>query len=362
MARFWAQYRRIILFTIALILFFWLLWVLRNLLLPFLIGLILAYLLLPPILWIEKKLPKKNRWMGFKRILLILLIYLAVIGIVVVIGIFTIPSIVDSINQFIQNLPQLLPELWNNIQDAINRFQQNLPPQIRDQISGYLTNILSTIGNVLRSSLAASVSVISGTFGLILGFLSLPVFLFYILKDAEKLSRGFYSGMSPWTAEQARNILGIIQDILGRYLRSAIILGLAVGILDLIGLTILGIPYAVVLALWAGVTEIIPILGPWIGATAGVIVTLATDASKTIWVVILYLAVQILEGNLLVPRIHGEYLQIHPAVIIVLLVIGGHFAGFWGIILIVPVTSVIVRLYRYIARTTRREEIQRPQA
>jgi predicted PurR-regulated permease PerM len=322
--------------------------------------LILAYLLLPPILWIEKKLPRQDRLRQTKRILLILFIYLVVLAIIGVSIFFTFPIIINSIAEFISTLPELIPDLLQRFQDWFERVSRTLPPEIQSQLTGYLGSLLTTIGDALRSAAVASVSFISGTFGLILGFAALPVFLFYILKDAEKLKEGFLAGMSAWTAEQTRNIALIIEEVLGKYIRSQIILGLTVGILDFIGLYVLGIPFAPALAAWAAVTELVPILGPWLGGAAGVIVVLATEPDKTIWVVILYFAVQILENNVLVPRIQGEFLRIHPAVILVLVVIGGYFAGIWGIILIVPVTATIIRLYRYIARTSRREEMQGP--
>lgn len=360
MTKFWVQYRRVILFIIVVIVFFWLVWTLRNVLLPFIIGLVLAYLLLPPILWIEKRLPRKNQWMQTKRILLILFIYLVILAIITIILMITIPIVSNSISQFINNLPQLVPQLSGNLENFLNSVRKIIPPQFLSQVNTLLSNLPGTIIGWVQSGFAAGFTYFAGTIGLILGFASLPVFLFYILKDAEKLTQGFYSGMSPWTAEHAREIVGIIYDVLGRYIRSSILVGLAVGVADFIGLIILGIPFAPALAAWAAVTELIPILGPWLGAAPGAIVTLATSPDKFIWVIILYVSVQLIEGNLLIPRIHGQYLQIHPAIILVLLVVGAHFAGLWGIILIVPVTSTLVKLFKYIALTTKKEELHLP--
>jgi predicted PurR-regulated permease PerM len=355
--KFWVQYRRIMLFIIAVVIFFWLVWVLRNVLLPFIIGLILAYLLLPPILWIEKRLPRKNKWMQTKRILLILLIYLVVVAIITIILIITIPIVSNSVSQFINDLPQLIPQLTGNVENFLNSIRKVVPPQFQGQADTFLSNLPGTIIGWVQNGFASGFSYFAGTVGLILGFASLPVFLFYILKDAEKLTQGFYSRMSPWTAEHARAIVGIIYDVLGRYIRSSILVGLAVGTADLIGLLILGIPFAPALAVWAAITELIPIIGPWLGAIPAAIVALATTPDKFIWVVILYVVVQLLEGNLLIPRIHGQYLQIHPAIILVLLVVGAHFAGLWGIILIVPVTSTLVKLFDYIALTSKKEAL-----
>lgn len=358
MARFLGQYRRVILFVIAVVIFLCLAWVLRNILLPFILGLILAYLLLPIILWVEKRLPRKNRWMQTKRISLIALIYLIILAMIGLIAFYTIPVIVRSFSEFISSLPQIISDLINRLRILDETIRQQIPPQIQNQVLSYIDGLINAIGDAIRNGLLSSLSYISGTISLLLGFASLPMFLFYILKDAEKLTNGVYSGMSLREAKHARAIVEIIQDVLGRYIRSSIVLGISVGIAVFIGLEVLGIPFAPALAFWAAVTELVPILGPWLGGAAGGIVTLATNPDKLIWVIILYFGVQILEGNVLVPRIQGQYLQIHPAIILILIVVGGYFAGIWGIILIVPVTSTLIRLYRYMMSNNKKEELQ----
>ena len=88
------------------------------------------------------------------------------------------------------------------------------------------------------------------------------------------------------------------------------------------------------------------------------IVVLAIAPEKVIWVAILYLGVQLLENTLLVPRIQGGYLHIHPAIVIVLLVLGAYIAGFWGLILAVPLTATIVEIYKYVRHSIEIEETQ----
>jgi len=115
---------------------------------------------------------------------------------------------------------------------------------------------------------------------------------------------------------------------------------------------------APVLAVFAGLTELIPTLGPWIGGVVAVIVTLAIAPEKVIWVALLFLVVQLLENSLLVPRIQGGYLRIHPAILVVLLVLGAYVAGFWGILLIAPFTATIVEIYKYVRHSIKVEDTQ----
>ncbi len=124
---------------------FWLLWVLRNILVPFIIGLILAYLLLPPMLWIEKRLPRRYHLMQTKRILIIIFLYLVVVAAIGIAGYFLVPVIVNSISDFISNLPTLIPDLIQRFQDWTELLRQSLPVQIQDQLNTYLANLVTTI-------------------------------------------------------------------------------------------------------------------------------------------------------------------------------------------------------------------------
>ncbi len=135
-------------------------------------------------------------------------------------------------------------------------------------------------------------------------------------------------------------------------------LGFFVGYLVLVGLLILRVDFAPALAALAGVTELIPILGPWVGGAAAVIVTLAVAPDKAIWVALLFFIVQLLENNLLVPRIQGSYLHIHPALILVLLVVGAYVAGFWGIVLSVPLTATVIEIYKYVRQDATIDEAE----
>ena len=194
----------------------------------------------------------------------------------------------------------------------------------------------------------------------IFGFAIAPVFVFYLLKDWEKLNRNLYSGLPPGIAEHARNIVSIIGEVLGRYIRAILVLGLTVGALSLVGLLALKAPFAPVLALIAGMTELVPAIGPWIGGGIGVLITLAAAPEKAIWVALLFVLVQLIENHVLVPKIQGGYLKIHPAVAIVLLLLGAHFAGFWGLALAVPFTATVVRIYKYVYEAAEREDAQMP--
>lgn len=347
-------------FILGIVIVFLLLYALRSALLPFVFGLVLAYLLLPVISWIEKRLPRQNKWQQPKRVSLILLIFIVLLGLVGFFSYFIFAAVIEAFLVLVQNAPQYISEGLRTLQEWTELARQQFPPEMRQQVDEFVLDAGVAVGNAVRDVFARGISFIPSTFSLILGFASLPIFLFYMLKDSEKLNKGLYSALSPWVAEHTKNIVSIIERVVGRYIRAQLMLGVIVAYLCFIGLLILRIEFAAALAAFAGATELIPLLGPWIGGATAVIVTLAIAPGKAIWVALLFLLVQLLENNLLVPRIQGGYLRIHPALLVVLLVLGAYIAGFWGIILAAPLTATIIEIYKYVRSSIKVEEMQPP--
>jgi len=338
---------RLIAFVLVLIIILLLFSVFWTVLLPFVIGLILAYLLYPLIAWLERKLPVQGKWSSAKRASLITIIFIIFL---VLIGLFTfyiLTGVVSSFSALLKNAPQYFSDGLKTIHGWLNGIQQWLPPETQQQTGGIAQNIGTALSNALKNAFAKGLSVVTSTFGLIVSFIALPVFLFYVLKDWEKLRSSFYSAFSPQIAKYVRGVTGVIDKVLGRWIRAQLMLSAVVAVLSFIGLAALGIKLAPALAALQGLMEFVPILGPWIGGAVGVIVVLAIDPQKAIWVAVVYLAVQLLENILLVPRIHGSIMRIHPAMILILLPLGAFIAGLWGIILIVPLTATAMELFKY---------------
>ena len=115
-----------------------------------------------------------------------------------------------------------------------------------------------------------------------------------------------------------------------------------------VGLTIAGVPFASVIALACGVGEVIPVVGAWISGITAAVITLAVSPDKAIWVLLIFIAVKALIDFILLPRMQAASLDLHPALVIMLLVIGPFVAGFWGLLLVVPLTAIVVKLYQYV--------------
>jgi predicted PurR-regulated permease PerM len=345
---------------LGVIIVLWVLYLLRTIIFPFAIGLVLAYLLMPVVSWLERKLPPREKWPGFKRVFSILLAFILLICLIGGFFYFIVTAVMDASVRLLENAPYFLGESLYRVQEWFNSIIQQLPLEIQQEVNKELVEGGVALGKYLRSTLMGVIASIPRAFGMIIGFAILPFFLFYILKDSERLKKGCVSVMTPGMAVHAKNVATIVERVLGRYIRAQIMLGIIVAYFSFIGLLVLKIPYAVALALLAGVTEVIPTLGPWIGGAIAVIVTLAMAPEKAIWVALLFIGVQLVENNLLVPKIQSAYLRIHPAIMIVLLVFGAYIAGFWGLLIIGPLTATIVEIVKYVRDYYRAQRLMAP--
>ena len=154
-------------------------------------------------------------------------------------------------------------------------------------------------------------------------------------------------------------VMSIIERVIGRWIRAQLLLGLVVGVATFLGLLLLGATidprftqFAVLLAVIAGILELLPIIGPILSMIPTLLVALTTSdpVVAAIAVVVLYLVVQQVEGAVLVPKIQGSAVELHPSLIIFVLIIGGAIAGLLGAILAIPITAAGRDVYRYLFR------------
>jgi len=348
MGKLLSKHGRLALVVLGIAVIAWLLYMLRIVIFPFILGLVMAYVLMPIVTWLEKHLPSPRGWLQFRRTAAILIVFLVLGGLIAAFSYYIVTLVLDITPLLLEHAPYFFAQSTLRIQETLEVFRQQLPPEVRTEIDKALVNAGISLGNQVRDAFARSIAFVPQTFTIILGLGALPLFLFYILKDSRRLKHSFGAALPGKIGEHARNIGSIIEKVLGRWIRAQLMLGLIVGYFAFVGLLILGIPYAPALALLAGIGEMIPTLGPWISGGVSAIVTLAIAPDKTLWVILIFLVIQLFENTLLVPRIHGAYLNIHPAILLFLLVVGAYVAGFWGLLLAAPLTATIVAIVKYI--------------
>jgi predicted PurR-regulated permease PerM len=348
----------LIILTISLVIIVILLYSLRNIILPFIIGLLLAYILLPVTTWLEQRFPKPEKLKTLKRVTAIIIVYVVFISVLGTAGFYIVTLSAENFVKIIDNTPDYFLSAFETARNFFSSVRDWVPAEAEQQLDNFLRDFGQNIGEVIRNVFTSGIQLIPTTFSYLMGFATLPIFLFYILKDHEYLNRHFYSWLPETAANHLRNVIAIINEVLGGYVRYQLAMGAFVGILALIGLLVIGAPLPFGLAAVAGVTELVPIIGPWIGGAIAVIVVLAVEPAKVIWVIVIFFAIQLIENSLLVPRIQGHFLHVHPVVAIVLIIVGASVAGFWGLILAVPIASTVVRLYRYVITAARKEDIE----
>jgi predicted PurR-regulated permease PerM len=347
---------QLITFIAILLIFIWLILKFITVVAPFLIGLIIAYLLLPIVGWLEKRLPGGKKHPGLKRISIIIGVYF--IGLLIIAGaVFYIVTVVNSTTSLLwQNLPQLISNMVAQIQGLMAAIRLKVPASILQQYDQAIENAGVMVVNALRNGLGQGLSVATASAGLILGFLSMPLIVFYMLKDWDNLRDGLFGMMPPWASEHAKNVTGILEQVMGRYIRGQIIMSIIIGILVFIMLTVLQIPFAPALAVWAALMEFIPLLGIWLSILAGVAIALATNPEKALWLFLGYVIIQLIENNLLMPRVQGTVMKMNPIFIILVSVVGAYLAGLVGFIIAVPVAATVIELLKYFRRSARRKE------
>lgn len=342
-------YRRLLVAG-AILLLVLLLWLAREVLSPFVIGGILAYLLLPPVRRLERLLPERGPLGRARRPLAILLVYLLVIVVVVAAYALVVPPLIRQIGQLAEQTPMLIEEVRRRAEGLLEQFHEVTPDPIEAAIESNLAQLGSAIASGLRTALGGALAWLLRTANVVLGLLVIPLWLFYVLKDEARGRDAFYALFPPDVRGDVKAIAGIVNGVLSRYIRGQLFLGLVIGLASYAAFTALGIPYALVLGIVNGLFELIPIIGPWLGAIPGVLVTLAVAPDKVGFVILFYILLQQVENAFLVPKIQGDAVEINPAILIMALVIAGSVFGVWGLLAAVPLTAIARDVFCYVHR------------
>ncbi len=321
-----------------------------NTVLPLLIAGMLACVLQPVVHKLESWMPWRVKRPALCRTLAIMVIYILGLGAVGGVMALIIPPAIKETTELVRSLPAYYTDISSNIEAWNGQLSHQLPDSVRQSLSNSLPDAAAILAKAAIGAATFLPKVVTGTLTLIIGLLIVPMFLYYLLKDQEALSRGVYSVLPAPIQYHLHHITVMTGDVVGAHMRSQLLLGLVVGTVMGLGLFFLGVPYPLLLGVVAGITELIPILGPWLGGVVGILVTLATAPEKVLWVMLLYLAVQQLESLLLVPRIQGQALRLHPMLIMLIVVVASQVAGIWGIIIGPPLVAVVRDLVRYFHR------------
>ncbi len=323
----------------------------RTALLPFFLGALLAYVVLPVTDFLSKRMPGSLHQGRLGRALSVVIVY--VLGATVLVGAtaFIFPPIIKQVNTLILSIPNLDVGVTDLLPEGVRTwwetYSQIVPADIQAAIERGIENTVQSLLRAIQSGLATTISVVFSTVSFVIGLIIVPLWTFFLLRDQPDLTVTFYSLLpDSWEAD-VQNLFLIVDRALGAYLRGQLILSLSVFAAVSIGLLALGVKYALLLGAIAGILELVPTLGPLIAIIPQVLVVLVVEPGKLLWVILLNLVVQQLENNILVPLVSSSVLGLHPAVVMVLLVVSAQVFGLGGIILAVPLAAITRDILRY---------------
>ncbi|MCC0679701.1 AI-2E family transporter [Clostridioides sp. ES-S-0005-03] len=304
---------------------------------PFLLAILLALLLNPLVMIFEIKFKTH-------RLLSIFLSYI-LIGIILAFGIrLLIPSIANTLNRLINEMPIYSDYIDNFIEKNMSNidFLKALIPHIQHSLDNALKEASNFISRIPKNFLIYTLSISSMLFSMVMGF----ILSIYIIYDKEKIALGFkrllYSSTARNKADDIIEFFRTTHDIFYDYLIGRILDSLIIGIIAFIGFQfIIRIENALFLASIIFLANIIPYLGPFIGAIPPVAMTILYSPQKTIWVIVFIFILQQLDGNFIEPKVMGNQVGIGAIWIISAILIGQSLFGFIGVFLSVPVAAVV---------------------
>lgn len=299
----------------------WVIIQISSILLLLFVAIIMATALEPTISSMVRK--------GVPRSVAILLVFLLILAIVVVTVALIVPAVSDQINTLSNNWPTISANLSAIFADK--PYIQNIIKETTSKISQIGPSVFSNIASTL-------VGVVSGIFTIF----TVMILTIYIIAGGRKIANGLVSFIpNPIYRKEVLEIATHISLKLGAWLRGQFILSVFIFIFVFIGLSILKVDYALTLALIAGITEVIPMFGAYLGAIPAVLV--ATNQSPVLGLITLalFVIIQQLEGNLIVPQVMKKALGLPPLAILLSVMIGGKLLGFAGILLAAPVAAAL---------------------
>jgi len=294
------------------------------------ISLITAYILRP----IKELIQKRNKLKSSTAALIVILtgILLSLIAVILLA-----PIIFKEINNLGPTIEKLIVFLEDTVENS-KILNSSFIKYLYDEGRSNIDNIIVS----MSEGLVNYILIFSEN---ILTLAIIPVITYYFLTDGDRISKKCYYIVPIEKRVVVRKIIIDIDMLLGKYIISQLLLSLIVGVFTLIILIVLDIKFAFALALFNGVVNIIPYFGPIVGGVPVILIALLDSPTKGIWAAVAVFIIQQIEGNILAPKITGDSTNIHPLLILILLLIGEKFGGFIGMVIAIPIGVIIKVIY-----------------
>ncbi len=324
---------------------------------PFIIGASLAFIMNSPMMFIERtffneKSPLGRIKEGFKRPLSYLITLILFIATILIILLIIIPELVTTIRE----LAIKLPHYWKDAQVfVVKNLIDN--PEVTDWINNINIDWVSIEQSILSFFQKSALDWVGNTFTFATSLLgnivtSVVAFIFsiYVLLQKESLTRQVKKIVLAFNSEKAAQMIFHIGDLSNRafsnFISGQLLEAVIIGTLFLVAMIVFGFPYALMISLTIAVTALIPIVGAFVGCLIGAFLILVESPIKALWFVIMFLIIQQIEGNLIYPHVVGKASGLPSIWILVAVTVGGSLMGILGILLFIPIGSILYTLLR----------------
>jgi predicted PurR-regulated permease PerM len=282
------------------------------------------------------------RWLGS------CLSYTVLLGFLTLLGYLIVPSIADQGRELAENFPTIYDDLVTDLEGLADDVGlRNIEVPRYDELQESVSD-----GGFFNDQLAEITDFTLGVLETVFLLTLAPVIAFYVLLDLPTLRRKTVALIPPRHRTEVGHVFRQLGNAVGGFLRGQLVVALIVGVMTSFGFWLVGLPFWLLIGMVAGLLNIIPFVGPWVGGTLGVLVALATrDATTALWAALVAVTVQQIDNHFVSPTVLRATVRLHPALIILGLIAGAAVGGFWGVALAVPVMAVVKIVMGHFWRT-----------
>ena len=330
-----------ILKIVGVLLALWFLYFIRDIIAIAFVALIFSSIIDPLADWFEvRRVPRSV------AVLILYVILFSIFGLII--GVL-VPPLVGEIRDLASNFSVV----WDRLVSGAVLFREY---SVQSGFSKNVEEGLSTLQSALTKAVGGVFSTIVGIFGGVVSFAVILVLTFYMVVQEDGMKKMFRVLVPDHYQSFISGILGKIQRKITAWVKGQLLLSLIIGIMVYLGLSIIGINYALVLGMFAAIMELVPYAGPFLGGVVAVFFALSQSTTKAFLVVILFIIIQQLENNILVPKVMQRAVGLNPIISILALIIGAKVAGIAGALFAIPVATALDLLVREVLHGEREKE------
>ena len=305
-----------------------------------LISALLALAVAPVVDYLTNAAPRRLSY-PVRRFLVTLLVFIALIGLGILGNVYLLAPVSREVTEAFANLDPTKGRIGEYMRE-LRRWYENLPPDLRSflspqSFSGVATRVVEAIRTMITTTLEWMSHVVE--------LIVIPVLAFYFVLDSRPLKREFMYFVPKRRVREALILLREAAVILKSYAICQVILCAIAAVVVGVGLKIIGVHYALTLGIIAGITRAIPVIGPILGGIPIVLVCMVQSLATAVAVLIFFAALHFVESKIIMPKLLAYGMNLHPAIILIVLLVGSEFFGIIGMFLAAPITAILKCIY-----------------